>query len=207
VVVVDTNPDLMEVGVNYIASVVYPLLADCGPVLDIGCGRGIFVRSLRAAGTPVLGIDTYGPAVKACRRDGLNVEQADALSYLSARTEELGDIVCSHVIEHLTFEDAQRLVKACAAAMIEGGRLVIVTPNPGDVGVIGNTFWLDPTSVRQYPILLLGSMIEEAGFHHIRSETFHGGLPKRAILRHLLNRAFLGPFHGKPNAYVVAAKA
>jgi len=176
-------------------------------VLDIGCGRGIFLRSLRAAGTPALGIDTYGPAVEACRRDGLNVEKADALSYLSTRTEEFGGIFCSHVIEHLPFEDARRLVKGCATALRQGGRLVIVTPNPGDVGVMNNTFWLDPTHVRPYPTLLIESMIEEAGLHTMHSGTFHGGLPKRAIPRYLLNRAYLGPFYGKPNAYVAAAKA
>jgi len=183
------------------------LLVNCAPVLDIGCGRGIFLRSLRAAGIPAQGIDTYGPAVEVCRRDGLNVERADALSYVSVRTEEFGGIFCSHVIEHLPFEDAQRLVKACASALTEGGRLVIVTPNPGDVGVMGNTFWLDPTHVRPYPTLLVEAIIEEAGLHRIHSGTFHGGLPKRALPRYLLNRAFLGPFYGKPNAYVVAAKA
>jgi 2-polyprenyl-3-methyl-5-hydroxy-6-metoxy-1,4-benzoquinol methylase len=183
-----------------------PLLANCAPVLDIGCGRGIFLRSLRTAGTLALGVDTYGPAIEACRRDGLNVEQADALSFLSTRTEQFGGIFCSHVIEHLPFDGAQRLVKACASALTEGGRLIIVTPNPGDVGVMGNTFWLDPTHVRPYPALLIESMMGEAGLHHIDSGTFHGGLPKRAMPRYLLNRAFLGPFYGKPNAYVVAAK-
>jgi hypothetical protein len=72
---------------------------------------------------------------------------------------------------------------------------------------MNNTFWLDPTHVRPYPTLLVEAIIEEAGLHRIHSGTFHGGLPKRALPRYLLNRAFLGPFYGKPNAYVVAAKA
>lgn len=182
------------------------LLAHHGPVLDIGCGRGIFMRSLQATGTPVVGIDTYGPAVDACRHLGLDVAQADALSYVTGRKGMFGGIFCSHVIEHLPFDVARALLGACADALVSGGRLVIVTPNPADLGVMGNTFWLDPTHVRPYPVLLLESMVVDSGLRKIDSGTFHGGLPKRAVPGYLLSRAFLGPFFGKPNAFVVAVK-
>ncbi|GAC1641629.1 MAG: hypothetical protein NVS4B2_31160 [Chloroflexota bacterium] len=182
------------------------VLSGASPVLDIGCGRGIFMRLLRSAGTRVVGIDPHAPAVERCRADGLDVHCADALSYLPDHTDHFGGIFCSHVIEHLDFEDGQRLVDGCATAMKRGGRLVIVTPNPSDLGVIGNTFWLDPSHVRPYPVLLLRSMVTQAGLRVVRSGVFHGGVPKREIGTYLLKRAMLGSFYGKPNAYVLASK-
>jgi hypothetical protein len=89
---------------------------------------------------------------------------------------------------------------------MSGGVLVIVTPNPRDLGVLGETFWLDPTHVRLYPVALLASMFEAAGFNVVDRGTFHGGLPKREWGKALFYRFLLGPFHGHPNAYVVGRK-
>ena len=177
------------------------------PVLDIGCGRGIFLQLLREAGIASAGIDTYPPAVEECRRQGFTAFVADALEFLPTHPAEYGGIFCSHVIEHLAFESAQRLLSLCATALRPEGRLILVTPNPRDFGVMGETFWLDPTHVRPYPVPLLAALVEATGLRVIDRGTFHGGLPKRDWPRTLFYRMLLGPFHGHPNAYVVAHKA
>ncbi|MGI8824490.1 MAG: class I SAM-dependent methyltransferase [Chloroflexota bacterium] len=184
-----------------------PVFNHSGPVLDIGCGRGIFLSMMQRLGTPVVGIDTYEPAVRACRDQGLEAHVANALSYLPSHEGAYGGIFCSHVIEHLCFEDAQRLVSLCAGALKPGGRLVLVTPNIADVGVVGGTFWLDPTHVRPYPIPLIESLVRDAGLTAVRSGTFHGGLPKRDVPQHLLYRALLGRFYGRPNASVLSTRS
>jgi 2-polyprenyl-3-methyl-5-hydroxy-6-metoxy-1,4-benzoquinol methylase len=176
------------------------------PVLDIGCGRGIFLQLLREAGIEGLGIDRYEPAVAACRSQGLTAHVADALDFLPEHPAAYGGIFCSHVIEHLPFDDAGRLIALCASTLTSGGMVVIVTPNPRDFGVMGETFWLDPSHVRPYPVALLASMLEAAGFEVIDRGTYHGGLPKREWGRALFYRLLLGPFHGHPNAYVVGQK-
>ena len=176
------------------------------PVLDIGCGRGIFLELLRAAGVHGIGIDTYEPAVEHCRRQGLEATVADALDYLPRRCETFGGIFCSHVIEHLPFAPAQELISKCSAALTSGGILVVVTPNCRDFSVMGETFWLDPTHVRPYPLPLLVSMSRTAGLEVTDRGTFHGGLPKREWPKALLYRCFLGPFYGRPNAYLTAKK-
>jgi 2-polyprenyl-3-methyl-5-hydroxy-6-metoxy-1,4-benzoquinol methylase len=176
------------------------------PVLDIGCGRGIFLQLLKEAGIEGVGIDVYEPSVAACLSQGLTAKAADALDYLPEKSAAFGGIFCSHVIEHLAFGDALRLIHLCASATTASGVLIVVTPNPRDFGVIGETFWLDPTHVRPYPVPLLSSMLEQSGFDVVDRGTFHGGLPRRDWGRALFYRLLLGPFHGHPNAYVIGRK-
>lgn len=50
------------------------VLARCvGPVLDVGCGPGRFVRALAQRDQPVLGVDIAGGPVRRAERDGLPV--------------------------------------------------------------------------------------------------------------------------------------
>jgi len=176
------------------------------PVLDVGCGRGVFLQLLRESGISAVGIDTYEPAVERCKQEGFTVYKADVLGFLPEHPEEFSGIFCSHVIEHLPFDQAARLLALGIEALKPEGLLVIVTPNPRDMGVIGETFWLDPTHVRPYPVSLVASMMEGAGLRVVDRGTFHGGLPKREWGRSLLYRLRLGMFFGHPNAYVVGRK-
>ena len=176
------------------------------PVLDVGCGRGIFLQLLKESGVDAIGIDAYGPAVERCKALGFTAYRSDVLNYLRTTSTVFGGIFCSHVIEHLRFEEACELLTRCAESLVPAGKLVIVTPNPRDFGVMGETFWLDPTHVRPYPPALVASMAKDANLTVIEKGTYHGGLPKREWGRALLYRCFLGPFYGRPNAYVVAQK-
>ncbi|MDR1452054.1 MAG: methyltransferase domain-containing protein [Helicobacteraceae bacterium] len=45
--------------------------------LDIGCGRGLFLARLRAAGVSAKGIDLSGAMVEAAKSEGLNAERID----------------------------------------------------------------------------------------------------------------------------------
>ena len=53
-------------------------------VLDIGCGRGEFLETMRAAGVPAQGIDLSGESVAVCRSQGPDAETADVYPYLAA---------------------------------------------------------------------------------------------------------------------------
>jgi len=76
------------------------------PILDIGCGRGIFLQLLAEAQIEAIGIDHSEEALAACREKGFQVCGEDARTYLSAKSESFGGIFCSHVIEHMGYEDA-----------------------------------------------------------------------------------------------------
>src|SRR5713101_1372652 len=53
------------------------------------------------------------------------------------------DIGCSHVIEHMAHEDAMAFLELCHQTLRPGGKLLL-TPNPEDLRVISEIFWLDP---------------------------------------------------------------
>jgi SAM-dependent methyltransferase len=144
-----------------------PLLAHfhgCHNVLDIGCGRGVMLDLFAEAGIAAEGVDQMPEAVSYCQAKGHRATVGDALDFLEGRAQQYDGIFCSHVIEHLEFERAERLVALCARALRPGGVLVIVTPNSRDIAVMGDVFWLDPTHRRPFPGELVEAMLAAEGF-------------------------------------------
>lgn len=137
-------------------------------VLDLGCGRGIFLELLREAGIKPSGVDTHLPSVTACRENGFDdVHHQEVLQFLqdqAAAHKQYDGIFCSHLIEHLSPRDAVTLLSLCNQVLKIGGRLMLVTPNPQNPEVMVKTFWLDPTHVRPYPRMFISSLLEETGF-------------------------------------------
>ncbi len=72
-----------------------------GPVLDVGCGRGEFLRLLGQEGLAASGVEVNPIAVQECRNAGLTVEQEDAVAALARRpAASLGAVVAFQVVEH-----------------------------------------------------------------------------------------------------------
>jgi SAM-dependent methyltransferase len=121
------------------------LLRGHEPVLDVGCGRGELLELLTSAGIEARGVDVDEGMVERSRAKGLAVEQADAVSYLERQPEgSFGAIVAVHVIEHLAYEELQRLLELARRALRPGGLFVAETVNPHSVQAF-KTFWVDPT--------------------------------------------------------------
>jgi SAM-dependent methyltransferase len=178
-----------------------------GPVADIGCGRGMFVAELNAAGHKAVGVDAATESVEACRARGVEIVQADALEYLAGQPNQLGGIFLSHVIEHLTPAQAVKLLDLARRALRTGGRLVIVTPNVTDLRTMTEIFWLDTTHVRPYPVPLLECLCDEAGIRPIVSGTHGLGLRaigRRKVFQYLWRRLVWGKEYGRTDAFVVA---
>ena len=180
--------------------------SDAHPVLDLGCGFGAFMELLQESKVPVEGIDLAEEAVAECTAKGLHATRDDALHFLADKHGKYASIFCSHLIEHFNYGDACRLLSSMHEALINGGRVVLVTPNPASLEV-SEYFWLDPTHIRPYPLPLLLSMFEEAGFKVLE----HGqqtapGLPRRGIPRRFLLRLVLGRHYGKVDSYIVGEK-
>jgi SAM-dependent methyltransferase len=121
------------------------LLREHEPVLDVGCGRGELLQLLGEAGVEARGIDIDPGMVERARANGLLVEQVDAVSYLGSQPAgALGAVVAIQVIEHLSYEDLQRLLELSRRALAPGGLLVAETINPHSLPAF-KTFWVDPT--------------------------------------------------------------
>jgi len=141
-----------------------------GPILDLGCGRGTMLQILKARGIDCYGVDAFGPALEVCRARRLEVVDSDVFSHLRGLQEDsIGGIFCSHLIEHLAPAEALTLLRESYRVIKPGGALVIVTPNPRDLRVLTDIFWLDLSHVRFYPAGLLGPILKEAGFSSAES--------------------------------------
>ncbi len=135
-----------------------------GQVADLGCGRGEWLELLADWNIDAVGVDLNAPNIDGMRARGLTVDHADALEWLQARPEaSLAAVTSFHVIEHLPFGVLLRLVQEARRVLVPGGRLIMETPNPENVIVATQTFWLDPTHVRPLPPALLEVVVRDAG--------------------------------------------
>jgi SAM-dependent methyltransferase len=186
-----------------------PFFRHAAPVLDIGCGRGVFLELLRNAGIEGVGIDPSPESIAECQQKGLTVYQEEAAKYLADARGRFNGIFCSHVIEHMNYESAMRFLALCHQALRTDGILILVTPNPEDLAVIAEFFWLDPTHIRPYPKLLLRSMLTANGFAVEQSGQFLGSwrmVGRRNLPGYFLRRILLGRYFGKPNTFLLAKK-
>jgi 2-polyprenyl-3-methyl-5-hydroxy-6-metoxy-1,4-benzoquinol methylase len=137
------------------------------PVLDIGCGRGEFLTLLREAGVEARGIDVDSEMVTHCREEGLDVEQADALSHLaSLEDDSLGGIFCAHVLEHLQPPALFRLLELAVAKLRPGGVFAAETPNPLSLVALAN-FTADLSHDRPLHPATLSFLARQAGFRKV----------------------------------------
>jgi O-antigen chain-terminating methyltransferase len=142
-----------------------PFFANCTRVLDIGCGRGEFLETMRELNVSARGIDLGEESVAQCRQKGLDAEVADLFVYLAAKPDgEFDGIMSSQVVEHLAPERLPEFVRLCAAKLTRGGILAVETPNPECLAIFATHFYLDPTHTRPVPHPLMAFYMEEAGF-------------------------------------------
>ena len=183
------------------------LFAGCHRVLDIGSGRGVMLDLLRERGIGCEGVDLLPEAVAHSQGKGHTVHLGEATDFLRDIHERYDGMMASHVVEHLEPAAAVRLLELCYQATQPGGVLVIVTPNPRDLEVMSDVFWLDTTHRRPYPPELLSAMMETAGFVGITTRTPWGRPARRREWPSwLLHKAVLGRYYGKPETIAVGRK-
>lgn len=135
------------------------------PVADIGCGRGEWLELLRDKGIPAYGVDSNPDVAARAAGRGLVVHTANGIEHLrSAAERSLSAVTAFHVAEHLPLDALIELIDLSLRALRPGGRLILETPNPGNLAVGANSFWLDPTHVKPLPSDLLSFLVTSRGF-------------------------------------------
>src|SRR5690606_24258428 len=84
----------------------------------------------------------------------------------------LGAIVSIHVVEHLPLDSLLALFELARDRLRPGGVLVLETPNPASLIVLGNSYVMDPTHVRPLHPSLLTFLAESAGFDDVRLQFY-----------------------------------
>ncbi|WP_413700398.1 class I SAM-dependent methyltransferase [Psychromonas sp. KJ10-10] len=133
--------------------------------LDIGCGRGEWLELLKENGISAQGVDLDKGMLEACYELGLNVLQDNGVEFLKKQKDNSITIISAfHVVEHISFEDLQVLVKESLRVLKPGGILILETPNPENIKVSTEYFYLDPTHTKPIPSNLLSFLPEFNGY-------------------------------------------
>lgn len=126
-----------------------PYFSNATHVVDAGCGRGEFLELLREAGIRAVGIDINSEMVEQCRAAGLDVRQADALTYLSNIDDQsLGGLFAAQVVEHLTPDYLLRFLETAYHKLRPGAPIVLETINPACWSAFFDAYLRDVTHVQ-----------------------------------------------------------
>jgi 2-polyprenyl-3-methyl-5-hydroxy-6-metoxy-1,4-benzoquinol methylase len=139
-----------------------------GSLLDVGCGSGIWLSSMRDLGWQVEGVDFDEAAVEVARKQGLKVRHG-ALEQQDYPPETFDAVTLNHVIEHVP--DPVGTLMECARILKRGGKLVLSTPNTASLGhTVFGEHWRGLEPPRHLHIFSESSLfrvLRLAGFHEV----------------------------------------
>lgn len=173
------------------------------PVLDIGSGRGEFLKLLNANKINAVGLDINEDMVRRTVEKGLKAELGDALSYLKRqKAQSLGVITGFHIVEHIPFSILMQLFTAAYRTLCEDGFVIFETPNPENVTVGSNGFYMDPSHLNPIPPDLLAFALENCGFRKIEILRLHpSDRPANLNVHEQIANYFYGPLDYAVIAY------
>jgi SAM-dependent methyltransferase len=148
------------------------LLARCirkgkpGPMLDIGCGLGLFVECCYRFGIPCSGLEGSKYAVNAAieRESNLDIRQHFLEDSFPFEDETFSMVMCNQVIEHLTKETAQNALRESYRVLTEGGNIIVYSPSMYNLKQAA-----DPTHINLHTPGSLKKELEKAGFTQVKS--------------------------------------
>src|SRR5438874_5066657 len=142
-------------------------------VVDLGCGRGIFLQLLKDRGIRGYGVDMDPRVVAQARERGLDAFEADAMTHVEGLpARSIDGVYARHLAEHVLPGDLVALLRSLRRALKPGAPVVFVTPNAASLSVTGHTFWLDPGHLRPIPPELFTFYLEVEGFAGVGVRTF-----------------------------------
>jgi O-antigen chain-terminating methyltransferase len=145
-----------------------PVFESASDVVDLGCGRGELLSLLKSRGVKARGVDTNQGMVDRCREQGLEVEQADALTFLRRQPDaSIGGLVAVQVVEHFEPGYLIGVLDAAHRAMRPGAPLVLETINPACWMAFFETYIRDPTHVRPLHPETLRYLVQASGFSSV----------------------------------------
>lgn len=161
-------------------------------VLDIGCGLGQFLGSLKTRGFKNLhGIDINEESIESCRNNGLDVAMIDDIRhYAKGSSKKFDRIVMSHVLEHIDKAlIIDTLMHIRQYLLNENGVFLLMVPNAQSYT---GTYWRyeDFTHTIMFTAGSCIYALRAAGFTNIEfvdpEGTVHLSFIKRMIIKQLI---------------------
>ena len=136
-----------------------------GKAYDAGCGRGEWLELMLEEGLDPYGVDLEDGMLAACHELKLSVGKGDAVEFIASLEDESQIIVTAfHVVEHISFSALQTFINEALRVLKPGGLLIMETPNPENIKVATENFYLDPTHIKPIPSKLLSFLPEFYGY-------------------------------------------
>jgi 2-polyprenyl-3-methyl-5-hydroxy-6-metoxy-1,4-benzoquinol methylase len=162
-----------------------------GKILDIGCGRGLFLDIMRTYGWTVKGVEFGQAAVEnASSAYGIDVISETRMQN-ELPDEEFDVITMNHVLEHVY--DPVETIHECSRTLKYGGLLVVSVPNILSLQAsFGNQDWfhLDPPyHLHHFSEQGLTKLLENHSFSIRKVRRFDWEYDIFGWLQTLLNRA------------------
>jgi SAM-dependent methyltransferase len=98
-----------------------------GPLLDVGCGGGLFLGMMRQRGFRVVGLDFSREAAAVAWRHQKVPAVAGDLEHAPLRPGSFAGVTMSHVLEHVP--DPRAYIAAAHHLLAPDGRLIVHVPN------------------------------------------------------------------------------
>ena len=170
-----------------------------GRLLDIGCGNGAFLASMRERGWQVQGVEPDPEAARLAReRYGLEVITGP-LEGAALPAASVDAITMHHVIEHVP--DPVALLGECCRVLRPGGKLVAVTPNAEGLGHrLFGIWWFGLDPPRHLHLFSLRTLQACAGKAGLRIESLRS-ISRQCRNYYLSSRAICHGELREQNAY------
>ncbi|MDD5141089.1 MAG: class I SAM-dependent methyltransferase [Verrucomicrobiales bacterium] len=164
-----------------------------GHLLDVGCGSGEWLASMRDLGWLVRGVDFDENAVRVARQRGLEVE-CGSLEQQAFSNDSFDVVTLNHVIEHVP--DPIKTLAECARILKPGGRLILFTPNNASLShQLFKQDWRGLEPPRHLHLFSMQSLQQSLGLAGFREVFFYPQIAKSVICESiLLWRGRTGPF-------------
>ena len=164
--------------------------------IDCGCGRGEWLELLVGRGWAARGVDLNERMLADANERGLYAVHGDAIAYLQGLADKSVRLVSAfHLVEHLPSDRLLGLLSEMSRVVVDGGIVLLETPNPENLAVGTSHFYLDPTHDKPLPPQLLQFYVEECGVRQARILRINGEPDPasfetmEAALRPMLHRA------------------
>lgn len=164
-----------------------------GRLLDVGCGSGEWLQTMRGLGWQGEGVDFDEAAVKVGRQRGLAV-RCGTVQQQNYPSESFDAIILNHVIEHVP--EPVGTVSECRRILKRGGKLVLCTPNSSSLGhLVFKENWRGLEPPRHLHLFSPQSLRRLLDLAAIPNVTIHPQIAPTVVYESIiLRRVLRGPF-------------